>query len=189
VRETVRDHEGAVNVQSKPGEGSRFEVWLPQAAASEQSSELNATALATGQGQTVMLVAKDGARVLRDEEMLAALGYEPVGFTTADAALAACRADPHRFDMVIVGDFGSARVSLDLAAALHAAIPRLPIVLATPIAIEIGADTLVSAGISDVVRWPIVAEEIAIALANGSAAKDADGPAPCRASVGSTSLH
>jgi signal transduction histidine kinase len=189
VRETVRDHEGAVNVQSKPGEGSRFEVWLPQTAASEQLSELNATALATGHGQTVMLVAKDGARVLREEEMLAALGYEPVGFTTAEAAMAACRADPHRFDMVIVGDFGSAKVALDLAAALHAAIPRLPIVLATPTAIEIGADTLVSAGISDVVRWPIVAEEIAVALADGSAVKNADGPPPRRSGVRSTSLH
>jgi hypothetical protein len=42
-------------------------------------------------------------------------------------------------------------------------------VLATKAAIEIGADTLVAAGISDVVRWPIVAEEIAMALAHSSA--------------------
>jgi hypothetical protein len=32
----------------------------------------------------------------------------------------------------------------------------------------IGADTLVAAGISDVVRWPIAAEEIAAALAHRS---------------------
>ncbi|WP_050423349.1 hypothetical protein [Bradyrhizobium tropiciagri] len=37
--------------------------------------------------------------------------------------------------------------------------------------IEIGANTLLSAGISDVMRWPLVAEEIAIALANGSTLK------------------
>jgi hypothetical protein len=41
-------------------------------------------------------------------------------------------------------------------------------VLASKAAIEIGADTLVRAGISDVVRWPIVAEEIALALAHSS---------------------
>ena len=32
---------------------------------------------------------------------------------------------------------------------------------------QLGADTLVAAGISDVVRWPIIAEEIATALAHG----------------------
>src|SRR5262249_58367520 len=31
VGEIVRDHNGAMNVQSKPGHGSRFEAWLPAA--------------------------------------------------------------------------------------------------------------------------------------------------------------
>jgi signal transduction histidine kinase len=189
VSEIIRDHDGAVNVQSQLGQGSRFEVWLPQTAATEQASEVGAAAPLTGRGQTIMLVAEDAERVLREEEMLAALGYEPVGFTSVDAATTACRADPHRFDMVIVGDFGSAAVSLDLAAALHATIPRVPIVLATTTVIEIGADTLVSAGISDVVRWPIVAEEIAIALADGAAIKRADRPPPRQASATTSSLH
>jgi hypothetical protein len=38
-------------------------------------------------------------------------------------------------------------------------------------AIEISADTLVTAGIVDVVRWPIVTEEIATALDRGAALK------------------
>ena len=29
VHEIVRDHDGAMNVQSRPEHGSRFEVWLP----------------------------------------------------------------------------------------------------------------------------------------------------------------
>lgn len=168
VREVVNEHGGALNVTSKPGEGSRFEIWLPRASAAPISTT-DETLLPTGKGQTILLVAREGERVLRDEEMLAALGYEPVGFATADAALSACRADPDRFDIVIVGHFGSAARTLELAAALHAIVPRVPIVLASKAAIEIGADTLVTAGIFDVVRWPIVTEEIAIALARGAA--------------------
>ena len=33
VREIVRDHDGAIGVQSRPGQGSRFEIWLPATAA------------------------------------------------------------------------------------------------------------------------------------------------------------
>jgi signal transduction histidine kinase len=168
VREIVHEHGGTVNVQSKLNEGSSFEIWLPRATAAP-TSEPGDTSFPTGKGETVMLVAHDAERVLRDEEMLAALGYEPVGFTNADTALAACRAGADRFDMAVVGHFGLAARSLELTAALHAAAPRLPIVLASKAAIEIGADALVTAGISDVVRWPIVAEEIAMALAHSSA--------------------
>ncbi|MBV9531703.1 MAG: two-component system VirA-like sensor kinase, partial [Bradyrhizobium sp.] len=130
VREIVHEHGGTVNVQSRPNEGSRFEIWLPRATA-VPTSELGDAPVPSGNGETVMLVAHDAERVLRDEEMLAALGYEPVGFTNADAALVACQADPNRFDIAVVGQLGLAARSLELAAALHATSPRLAIVLAS----------------------------------------------------------
>jgi DNA-binding NtrC family response regulator len=105
--------------------------------------------------------------------MLAALGYEPVGFATAETALAACKAKPQRFDALIVGYLGSSASSLELAAALHAAAAHAPIMLAARSTEEIGADVLIAAGVSDVVRWPIVAEEIATALAHRSAPQEA----------------
>ena len=36
--------------------------------------------------------------------MLAALGYEPVGFERPDDAVAACRSKPDRFDVILVSD-------------------------------------------------------------------------------------
>src|SRR6202035_6139849 len=72
-----------------------------------------------------------GERLLADEEMLAALGYEPVGFTCVGDALAACRATPKRFDAAVVGHLLSAPSPLDLAAALRAIVPNMPILLAT----------------------------------------------------------
>ncbi len=164
VREIVREHGGAINVTSTPGKGSRLEVWLPCLAGKVPPAEADVMTLPLGHGETVLVVATDQARLLRDEEMLAALGYEPVGFATADAAVAACRTRPERFDALVVGHFGSAIASLQLAAALHDAAPDLPIVLAAKFAQEIDTDTLLAAGIADVVHWPIVAAEIAPAL-------------------------
>jgi CheY-like chemotaxis protein len=164
VREIVREHGGAINVTSAPGKGSRLEVWLPCVTGHASPAEVEAMTSPLGHGETVLIVAADQARLLRDEEMLAALGYEPVGFTASDAALAACRSRPERFDALIVGDVGSVISSLELAAALHDAAPDLSIVLAAKFAQEIDADTLLAAGIADVVHWPIVAAEIAPAL-------------------------
>ena len=79
VHEIVRDHDGAMNVRSKPGEGSRFEVWLPTAAA-DSTAVVDPAMLPLGRGETVLVVEGEREWLLHDEEMLAALGYEPVGF-------------------------------------------------------------------------------------------------------------
>ena len=47
----------------------------------------------SGNGETVLLVDDEEPLVRLGEEMLAELGYEPVGFTSSAAALEAFRAD------------------------------------------------------------------------------------------------
>jgi signal transduction histidine kinase len=169
AREIVRELGAAMNVRSALGEGSRFEVWLPCIATAGSAPGEGAPALPLGRGETVLVVDTDRTRLLRDEEMLAALGYEPVGFIGASEALATCRQTPERFDALLVGYLGTATSALDLAGELHAAAPRLPIVLATALADEIGADALVVAGILEVVRRPLISTEIAAALMRGLA--------------------
>ena len=79
VREIVREHGGALNVESTIDEGSCFEIWLPRVSATPLS-EPAAARLPAGRGETIMLVVLEHERLLRDEETLAALGYEPIGF-------------------------------------------------------------------------------------------------------------
>jgi len=164
VREIVQEHGGAMHVRSTPGRGSRFEAWLPCTAITEALPGAEPTTLPLGQGETLLIIEEEPERLLRDEDMLAALGYEPVGFTRADQALAACRTAPARFDAVVVGHLASTQAALDLAAALHQAAPDLPILLATAAAQEIDIDALVLAGICELVRRPLVSTEIATVL-------------------------
>jgi len=165
VHEIVGEHGGAINVWSQPGVGSRFEVWLPCITASASAPRDQVPTLRLGRGETVMVVDDASERLLADEEMLAALGYEPVGFMRSHDALAACRANPKRFDALLVGRLASARSALDVAAALHEIAPDVPILLATASADQIGADPLMAAGITEVVHRPLVSDELASALA------------------------
>ena len=165
VRKIVRDHDGAMNVISAPGQGSRFEAWLPAAAGGERpAATVEETAPPRlGKGETVLIVHDERDRLLGHEEMVAALGYEPVGFGRSVDAIAAVRAEPARFDAILVSQ-ASAQAALDLARALHALAPRKPILLATRSAVDVGSDALVRAGIADVVRRPIASAELAAAL-------------------------
>ena len=176
VREIVREHGGAIRARSTPGAGSRFEVWLPCTSPAELAEPVPTEptpTLSLGHGQTVLMIDEERARLLRDEEMLAALGYEPIGFTRATEALVACRERPSRFDAILIGQLMPGEAPLELAAELRKAAPDLPILLATSSADDISALTLTEADVSEVIHRPLVSTETASALARALAPSSA----------------
>jgi CheY-like chemotaxis protein len=162
VREIVGDHNGAMNVSSKPGQGSRFEAWLPMAAANDSVQIPSDAPL--GHGETVLVVESEKERLWRDEEILAALGYEPVGFAAPADAIAACRSSPAKFDVILVSDSSFNASGIDLARTLHRLTPRSPIVFATVSTRDMNIDAMAEAGISEVLRKPLLSTELAGAL-------------------------
>src|SRR5262249_53375617 len=92
VHGIVTGYGGDINVRSRPGRGTTFKVYLPlMDEVAPVAEEVVQAPLQRGQGQTVLIVDDDRPLVLLGEEMLAALGYEPVGFDKSAAALAAFR--------------------------------------------------------------------------------------------------
>lgn len=171
VRDIVREHGGALHVESTAGQGSRFEAWLPAAAAARSSPEDTRRAVPLGRGETVLVVDEDRTRVVHDEELLAALGYEAIGFTNGEAALAAFRSQPSRYDAILVVRLVPAAAAFELAGAVRTMAPALPILLATESADEIAADALLAAGIGEVVHRPLASAEIAAALGRALSAR------------------
>jgi len=163
VLEIVRDHDGAIDVQSVPGHGSCFEVWLP-AIAPGSVTAVGPPLLPLGGGESVLIVENEREYLIRDEEELAALGYEPTGFEHLLDALAACRSHPGRFDIILICLGSQAQGGLDLARALHEIVPFKPVLLAAASSIGVSVNALAETGISEVVRWPLVSSELAAAL-------------------------
>jgi CheY-like chemotaxis protein len=163
VHGIVADHGGALNVLSQPGVGSVFEAYLPQAditATPAEPDRPQTVPLRGGRGETILLVDDETVLVQLGEDMLAALGYEPIGFNDGAAALAAFRADPDRFDLVLTDEVMPGMTGSQLAAAVHQIRPDLPIVLMTGHRAPAGPHRLTATGIRDVLRKPLLARDL-----------------------------
>jgi signal transduction histidine kinase/CheY-like chemotaxis protein len=165
VHGIVSDHGGALDVRSQPGRGSTFEAYLAASGAVAPAEEQSAAPALAGRGETILLVDDDKALMLLGEEMLAALGYEPVGFESAGKALAAFRADPHRFDLMLADEVMPDMTGSELAAAVHAIRPDMPIMVVTGYGAPVSWDRLRAAGVRELLKKPLASADLAAALA------------------------
>jgi signal transduction histidine kinase/ActR/RegA family two-component response regulator len=164
VHGIVRDLDGAVDVQSEPGRGSTFTVLLPRHGQASQTAH-TAEESPHGAGETILLVDDEEPLVRVGEEMIAELGYEPVGFTSSTAALAAFRADPQRFAAVLSDEMMPEMTGSQLAREIRKLRPDVPIVLMSGYGGTSLAARAMGAGANEVLGKPLVARDIARALA------------------------
>jgi PAS domain S-box-containing protein len=164
VHGIVTDLGGGIDVESRVGEGATFTVYLPVSrspAAAVHIEEL----VPEGEGETILVVDDEEALVQLGEEMIANLGYEPVGFTSSLAALEAFREAPERFHAVLSDDAMPDMTGSELAKAVRAIRPEIPIVLMSGFVSGELASRARAAGIVDVLGKPLVSREIGRALA------------------------
>jgi signal transduction histidine kinase/CheY-like chemotaxis protein len=155
VHGIVTDHGGAMDVRSRPGSGSSFAAYFRQAEALPTDDDRKEASVPLGRGETILFVDDERPLVLLGEEMLAAIGYEPIGFDGSSAALAAFRADPDRFDLVLTDEMMPEMTGCELAIAVHEIRPELPIILMTGYTGYIPSHHLQAAGIREVLKKPL----------------------------------
>jgi CheY-like chemotaxis protein len=165
VHGIVADLGGAIDVSSTMGAGTRFEIWVPVAGEASAASTEPAGDLRYGKGETVMIVDDEQQLVELAEEVVARLGYEPVGFASSTAALQAFRAEPRRFDAVITDEMMPEMVGTEFARQIRALRPSIPILLMSGRAVQSVVDRAAAVGVDEVLRKPVHGRELADSLA------------------------
>ena len=165
VHGIVADLGGAIDIATQPGEGTRFEIWLPVAGETAKPDVEAAGKLPRGNGETVMIVDDERPLVALAEEMLAELGYEPVGFDSSSAALRAFRAGPQHFDLVLTDEAMPDLIGTELARKIRQLRPAVPIILMSGNGGAQLAMRAAAVGVNEVLRKPLQGRDLAESLA------------------------
>lgn len=161
VHGIVKAHHGAITLRSAPGAGTTFRIYFPAVAEPRAEAPPEPTApAARGGGQHVLYVDDDEAMVFLVTRMLEGYGYRVSGYELATEALAAVRAAPGDFDLVVT-DFNMPGLSgLDVAHELARIRPELPVVITSGyITEELRANAL-QAGVRHLIHKPNTVDEL-----------------------------
>jgi two-component system cell cycle sensor histidine kinase/response regulator CckA len=153
VHGIMQTHQGAVDVQSTPGQGSVFTLVFPTTgeAVAPAVAAIAPAASSRGQGRTVMYVDDDQALVFLVKRVLSRKGYAVRTYSDPHEAQVALRNDPNGIDLLVTDYNMPGYSGLDLLREAKRIRPDLPVALAsgyvTPElegqAIAAGADALI----------------------------------------------
>ena len=157
VHGIVRTHEGAIAVVSTPGMGASFTVYLPAAARQlppptlPQNFTTDATSPRVISSRHILYIDDDESLVFLVTRLLERRGCKISGYVDSRQALAALRANPASFDIVIT-DYNMPGLSgLDVAREVRTIRSDLPVAIATGFMDEKLRANAESVGVKEVV--------------------------------------
>jgi CheY-like chemotaxis protein len=162
----VKGYNGYIQVESKPGQGSTFRVWIP---ALEQETALPAqqepAGITTLTGTERILVVDDELLLVKiNQRVLEDYGYTVTGVTDSKQALELVRSDPARFDLLVTDQTMPGLTGIELARAVLERVPDMPVILCTGHSAVASADEVLAMGIRMYLHKPIPADELARAV-------------------------
>jgi PAS domain S-box-containing protein len=165
VHGVMQSHDGAVTVYSQPGEGTAFHLYFP-AHGGRRVAETPAPAPAVprGKGERVLFVDDEVPLALLGRCILEELGYVVESKTSPAEALAAVRADPAAFDLVITDLTMPGMTGTELGRQLLEIRPGLPIILTTGHSGNLTAERVRRLGCRELLLKPLTLQKLGQAV-------------------------
>jgi len=161
VHGIVTSLEGAIQVYSEQGKGTKFHVYFPIEKNSLKKLATHSKTQIQGGTEQILLVDDEEAILTMEKQMLERLGYQVTSRVSSLEALEAFRANPGRFDIVIT-DMAMPNMAGDkLSDELTKIRTDIPVLLCTGFSETMSEEKATSLGIKGFIFKPIVMQDFA----------------------------
>lgn len=165
VHGIVDKHDGAVRVQSEPGRGAKFRVYLPATVVAAVERPVPGDGrLPRGRGERLLVIDDEAMLLEAGCTHLEQIGYRVVGSASPSEAWQVFRSDPRSFDLVITDLTMPGMTGIDLANRFSALRPDMPVILCSGNADAGLQPTPKTAAIRQFLPKPVPPREMALAI-------------------------
>jgi signal transduction histidine kinase/ActR/RegA family two-component response regulator len=158
VHGIVSNYHGTIVVESEPGEGSSFSIYLPQHSEHLEEEKEHTQQLKKGRG-SIMFVDDEKEITFMGKRMLESLGYTVDIQTDSQEALNVFYENPHKYDLLVTDQAMPKLMGTELIAKMKEVRPDMKSIIITGYQESIPANAIEQYEIADIISKPLILSE------------------------------